>query len=255
MNVILVGAGRGSRLMPLTAEEPKCFTRIGGRRILDWTIEAFRRNGPDRFVFVGGYLIDVVRQDYPDFLMVENAGWQNNNILFSLLYARNYMSDGFYSSYTDTLFRPQAVEALKDSPYDITVVMDTKWRERYRHRSLHPEQDAEKMVANEDMVTRMSRAIPAEEASGEFTGLLRMTAEGAAQFLESYDRQYAELASEGPFAEQKPYRMAYLIHQLDHMIQSGVQVHCVRVPGKYFEIDTLEDYQLASNDWAPSKLP
>ncbi len=84
MNVILIGAGRGSRLMPLTAEEPKCFTRIGGKRILDWTSEAFRRNGLDRFVFVGGYLIDVVRQDYPDFLMVENAGWQDNNILFSL---------------------------------------------------------------------------------------------------------------------------------------------------------------------------
>ncbi len=135
MNVILIGAGRGSRLMPLTAEEPKCFTRIGGKRILDWTIEAFRRNGLDRFVFVGGYLIDVVRQDCPDFLMVENTGWQNNNILFSLLHARNYMSDGFYSTYTDTLFRPQAVAALKDSPSDITLVMDTRWRQRYRRRS------------------------------------------------------------------------------------------------------------------------
>ncbi len=165
------------------------------------------------------------------------------------------MSDGFYSSYTDTLFRPQAVQALKDSPHDITVVMDTKWRQRYRHRSLHPEQDAEKMVVNGDLVTRMSRTIPPEEASGEFTGLLRMTAEGAAQLLESYDQLFAELASEGLFAEQKPYRMAYLIHQLDHMIQSGVQVHCVRVPGEYFEIDTLEDYRLASNDWPASELP
>ena len=144
MNVILIGAGRGSRLMPLTNKEPKCFTRIGGKRILDWTTEAFLSNGLDRIVFIGGYLIGVVQQECPDFLMVENPGWQNNNILFSLLHARDYMSAGFYSSYTDTSFRPQAVAALKDSPYEITLVMDTKWRERYRHRSLHPEEDGEK---------------------------------------------------------------------------------------------------------------
>ena len=89
------------------------------------------------------------------------------------------------------------MEALKDSPYNITVVMDTKWRQRYRRRSLHPEQDAEKMVANGDLITGMSRAMPPEAASGEFTGVLLMTAWGAAQFLESYDNQFAELAFNG----------------------------------------------------------
>ena len=254
MNVILIGAGRGSRLMPLTAAEPKCFTRIGGKRILDWTTEAFSHNGLGDFIFVGGYLIDVVQGGYPEFLMVENGGWQQNNILFSLLHAREHMTDGFYSSYTDTLFRPQAVKALKDSPHDITVVMDTKWRQRYQYRSLHPEQDAEKMVANGDLVTRISRTIPSEEASGEFTGVLRMTAKGAAQFLESYDRLFGKLATDGLFAEEKPFRLAYLIHQLDHMIQSGVPVHCVPVPGEYYEIDTLEDYQLASDGWAATEM-
>ena len=61
MNVILSGAGHGSRLMPLTADEPKCFTTIAGRRIIDWNLDAFRQNGLDRFVFIGGYLLDVVR--------------------------------------------------------------------------------------------------------------------------------------------------------------------------------------------------
>ena len=81
-----------------------------------------------------------------------------------------------------------------------------------------------------------------------------MTMQGAARFLESYDLKFADLPSEGLFAEQRPYRMAYLIHQLDYMIQSGVQVHCVRVPGEYYEIDTLEDYRLASYDWSASEL-
>ena len=70
MNVILIGAGRGERLMPLTATEPKSLTPIAGRRILDWTLDAFRQNGLDQFVFIGGYLMDVVRDAYPDLSMV-----------------------------------------------------------------------------------------------------------------------------------------------------------------------------------------
>lgn len=250
MNVVLIGAGRGQRLMPLTAHEPKSLTPVAGKRILDWILEAFRQNGLDRFVFIGGYLIDVVRDNYPQFQMVENPDWPNNNILFSLLHARDYLGDGFYASYTDTLYRPSAVAALKASTHDITLVMDTRWRRRYRFRKMHPEADAEKMIATNGRVERISRAIAPADASGEFTGVMRMTASGAEKFLDYFDRLHAEYEDEGIFAEGRPFRVAYLIHQFEHMIDVGIDIHCVSVPGEYHEIDTLEDYQLAGDDWA-----
>jgi choline kinase len=55
MRAIIIGAGRGSRLMPTTADAPKCFAQVGGRRILDWGLEAFHAAGIDRVVFIGGY--------------------------------------------------------------------------------------------------------------------------------------------------------------------------------------------------------
>ena len=234
----------------MTASEPKSFAVIAGKRILDWTLDAFQENGLDRFVFIAGYLQDVVRREYPRFTFVENAGWRNNNILFSLLCAREHLSGGFYSTYTDTLYRRDAISALKDSPHDITLVMDTRWRQRYRFRSQHPERDGEKMVAHGDRVTRVSRDIASEDASGEFTGVLKMTARGAAQFLDFHDGLLDSLGSEGPFTDGRPFRMAYMIHQLDRMVQAGIAVHCVAVPGDYHEIDTLEDYELAAGDWA-----
>ncbi|GIT28132.1 MAG: hypothetical protein Ct9H300mP1_01780 [Planctomycetaceae bacterium] len=45
---IIIGAGRGERLMPTTADAPKCFAEVGGRRILDWTVEALTRPGLSR---------------------------------------------------------------------------------------------------------------------------------------------------------------------------------------------------------------
>lgn len=235
--------------MPFTEREPKSFTVVAGRRILDWTLDAFRQNGLDGFVYIGGYLIDVVQADYPDFRMVENSNWANNNILFSLICARDHMTGGFYSSYTDTLYQPNVVSALKASPHDITLVMDTRWRERYRHRTQHPESDGEKMIATGDRVVQLSRDIPPELASGEFTGVMRMTAVGATRFLEFYDGLYGRYAEDGIYAGSQPFRMAYLIHQLDLMIQAGTDVRCIDVPGDYYEIDTIEDYHLASADW------
>ena len=249
MNVILIGAGRGERLMPLTRSEPKTYTHVAGKRVLDWTLDAFRQNDLDRFVFIGGYLIDLVKADYPEFQVVENADWANNNILFSLIHARVHMANGFYAAYTDTLFRPNAVTGLKNSAHDITIVIDTLWRRRYRYRSQHPEADGEKVVASGGGVMRISREIPSEQATGEFTGVMRMSAKGAGQFLEFYDHLYARFAHDGKFAGDRPFRMAYLIHQLELMVQDGIAVHCVRVPGDYHEIDTLEDYDLARVDW------
>ena len=252
MNVILIGAGRGARLMPLTEDEPKSLTTVAGKRVLDWTLEAFRRNDLDRFVFIGGYLIDLVKASYPEFRVVENRDWANNNILFSLLHARDYMTDGFYATYTDTLFRPSAVAALRRSPHDITLVMDTVWRQRYRFRSQHPETDAEKMIANGGLVQQISRAISPEAATGEFTGVMRATPRGASQIVDFYDELYARFGRDGTFHDDKPFRMAYLIRQLELMIQAGIEIHCVAVPGEYHEIDTIEDYHLAAREWAQS---
>ena len=193
--------------------------------------------------------MDVVRRSYDAFEFVENANWPNGNILFSLLCARDHLGEGFYSTYTDTLFRPEAVGLLKDSPHDVTLVMDTLWRDRYRYRSQHPEADGEKMIARDGVVTRISRQIPSEHATGEFTGVLKMSAKGASAFLEVHDELYASLGPEGLFTEGGPFRMAYLIHQLDYMVQKGIDIHCVAVPGEYHEIDTIEDYDLASREW------
>ena len=75
--------------MPLTAEQPKCFAPVAGRRILDWILEALAAGGfgPRRTAFVGGYQLPHIRAAYPEFTYYENVDWPRNNILASLFYA------------------------------------------------------------------------------------------------------------------------------------------------------------------------
>src|SRR5580765_5535551 len=147
MRGIIIGAGRGQRLMPMTADVPKCYAEVGGKRIIDWTREAFHENDLRDLCFIGGYRIELVQRDYPDFTFRHNADWQNNNIMMSLMHAADLMDGPFICSYSDCLFTPQLIRGLMDTEGDIVVSLDLQWRDRYQERSLHPPEDAEKAIA------------------------------------------------------------------------------------------------------------
>ncbi len=220
MRAIIIGAGRGERLMPTTADTPKCFAEVAGRHILDWTLNAFYENDIDDICFIGGYRIERVREKYPQFTFRHNVDWENNNILASLFYAEDLMDKPFICCYSDILFTPDIISGLVQSAEDIALSVDTGWLTRYEHRSEHPTDDAEKVVVEDGVITRIHREISESEAHGEYTGVAKFTPEGAVRFKEHYHRCRKQHAG-GPFREAKTFKKAYLIHLFQQMIESG----------------------------------
>ncbi len=253
MKAIIIGAGRGSRLKAMTDSQPKCYATVGGRRILDWTLEAFDGAGlKDGKVFIGGYQIDPIRRDYPKLRFEENVDWQNNNILLSLFHAESSMAGGFVCSYSDILFRDSIVRDAMNHPGDIVLCVDTHWRQRYADRSQHPEDDAEKLKVKDDRVTEVRRTIKSDDADGEYIGVAKFSPRGAALLKAHYHRVQREFAGK-PWREAKVFEKSYLILLFQEMIEQGVPIHFVATHGDYMEIDTEEDYALANRDW-PQKV-
>jgi len=249
MQAIIIGAGRGRRLMPTTADTPKCYADVQGRRILDWTVAAFRQNGIERVNFIGGYQIEKVRRDYPEFTIRHNDNWENNNILASLFYAEDLMEEPFMCCYSDILFTPDVVaRALKNND-DMALIVDTKWLDRYGERTQHPPDDAEKVLVHNGMVTRVSRDIEPTKAHGEFIGLAKFSKAGAARLRGYYHRCRQQYQGK-PFHDAKVFEKAFLIQLLQEMIQAGERFAHVDTPGGYIEIDTQQDFEYARRNWA-----
>lgn len=234
--------------MPLTEDTPKCYAEIGGKRILDWICESLQKAGIRRIAFIGGYQIDRIRADYPGFVFYENRNWEKNNILASLFHAEAEMEGPFLCSYADILYRPSVVRRAMESPHEITVVVDTDWRARYARRLKHPEEDAEKILADGERVLRIERSISPAEAQGEYIGVARFTASGARRLCEHYRRALNEHNGR-PYRGAACFQKAYLIHLFQDMIERGVPIHKVDTAGDYMEIDTTEDYQIAQETW------
>jgi choline kinase len=229
--------------MPTTADAPKCFTRIGDERILDIVLSALRGAGVDPITFVGGYRIADVAAAYPDLELVENPHWATTNILGSLMCAAHRMDEGFVSSYADIVYRRAAVAEALAAPHDITIVVDTDWQQRYVGRSEHPPTDAEKAVCANGRVVKLHRDIDPAEAHGEFIGVAKFSADGAAALRQAYAAARAR-CGDGPFREAASVDRAYMIQLLQDMIEAGVSIGHVDTHGGYHEIDTQQDYDL-----------
>ncbi len=253
MRPIVIGAGRGSRLGSNTDEIPKTLVPVMGRPMLEWILDALAEGGFRRkdVIFICGYKAEVVKARYPEFTYVLNRDWERNNILASLLCAREHLGAGFVSTYADIVYRGSAVKKAVASPHDKVLVNDTDWRRRYTFRTQHPETDAEKMRAEGERVVELSRKIESERASGEFIGVTKFTPEGARELVAAFDEARAVWAGK-TWREGRTFEKAYLIDLFQEMLERGSPFHRVDTHGGYMEIDTEQDLASAAQWWAES---
>lgn len=93
---IILAAGEGKRMRPLTLTTPKPLVRVGGRRMIDTVIEALRQNGISEIYVVVGYLKEQfasLPQEYPGLTLIENPWYETCNNISSLYVAREHLAD------------------------------------------------------------------------------------------------------------------------------------------------------------------
>ena len=247
MKAIIVAAGRGRRLGQETDDIPKCMVEVAGRAILHRQLDALAAAGVDDVVVVRGYLGDRIAPPAggPPLRFVENPDWAENNILTSLLFAEAEMAGGFMFSYSDIVFAPEHARRLAEAPGPVAMVIDRRWRDAYEGRTLHPVSEAELARVEGNgaaaTVTRVGkRLVSADEACGEFIGLARFSAEGAAALVEVWREALAH-GRRTPFGAAGSLDQAYLSDGLNAMAARGLALRPLFIDGLWREIDTEQD--------------
>ena len=256
MRAIIIGAGRGSRLMHTTADTPKCFAEVAGRRILDWTLSAFHQNDVHDVVFIGGYRIESVTDAYPQLTFRHNHDWPNNNILASLFYAEDLMSEDFLCCYSDILFTPKIVADLlaQKTEREFALAVDTDWLTRYETPQRTPLRRRRKKLPSPPAPSPASTAKspnPTPTAnSSDSPASLEPPPPTSANIITSAENN----SPAKPFREAPSFEKAYLIHLLQDMIEAGHHFAHVDTPGGYIEVDTQQDFDYARQHWVSRHL-
>ena len=93
---IIMAAGKGERMHPLTEKTPKPLIRVNGRRMIDSVIEGLRENGITEIYVVTGHLkeqFEVLKAKYPGVQLIENPYYETCNNISSLYVAREHLED------------------------------------------------------------------------------------------------------------------------------------------------------------------
>jgi L-glutamine-phosphate cytidylyltransferase len=249
---IIIAAGRGRRLRPYTDNAPKCLVPVGGRSILEWQLRAYRACGVREIVIIRGYRGEVLAAKIPELggaiRLVDNLEWEHNNILESLFCADAELDGPVLLSYSDIVFTEEVAARASRATGDIALVIDRDFAAIYEGRSEHPLEEAEVAEVGAGRVIKVGkRALPAERAWGEFIGLVKLSASGAATLRATWAELRARFRDDpgAPFQRAPSFRAAYLTDMLQYLIDSGHEVSPVEIRGGWREIDTAQDLERA----------
>lgn len=185
MKAIILSAGQGRRLMPLTESIPKCCLMLEGRTLLGHQIDALMANGIDDIVVVTGYahpLVDeVVRQFHkPTIRTLYNPFYALSDNLGTTWVARNEMRGPFLLINGDTLFEASTLSQLLSDQRTYPITLATDRKNDY-------DSDDMKVSTRGNQLLRVGKKLDEAIVNGESIGMMVFDQAGADAFVQKVE--------------------------------------------------------------------
>ena len=132
MKAIIIAAGKGERLYPLTKDTPKCLLKISKEQcILGNQVNLFRSNGIDEIIVVVGYLAHKIEKFLKSFsdiriTTIYNPFYNTTNSIVSCWLAQKYMDNDFLLLNGDTVIHETILNDILKSKNDMCIAVCKK---------------------------------------------------------------------------------------------------------------------------------
>lgn len=234
MKALILAAGFGSRLAPITDHCPKSLVPVNGKPILMKQIENLHENGIMDITIVSGYKAQILQKAvhdlYPDIHIIESVDYATTNNMYSAYLAKDAMcGTGFLMMNADVFYDASVIAELLKFDAENAIVTDIG---TYLEESM-------KVVEKDGRLVQISKAIQEKDALGSSIDVYKFSAEGAAAF-------FAKCAN---YIEQKKELKLWSEVALNDILRS-VEFRACPLVGRWLEIDNHDDLAAANRLFA-----
>ncbi len=242
MKVIILAAGRGTRLRPYTDNKPKCMVELKGKALLHHQLEVLDQCGVDKedVALVAGYLQEALIA--PEIKQFVNKKYATTNMVTTLFEAKAFMQPGedLIIAYSDIIYSPEVFKTLLDTKGDIVVTADLGWYDLWKLRMENPLDDAETFKMSEDKgiyeLGRKPKSL--EDVQAQYIGLIKVSGNKVSDFIKFYEG----LDRDATYDSQDFDNM-YMTSFLQNLIDTGWEAKAAIINRGWLEVDSVEDLQ------------
>jgi choline kinase len=229
---VILAAGIGSRLRPLTDDRPKALVEVSGRTILTRAVDALSSHGIERLVIATGYREDALRTALADadleVVFVRNPRYETTQNSVSLALCRDVLTGTtFFKLDGDLVFDPRILELLDADGAELSVAVDKKAR---------LDAEAMKVEVSAERIVSFGKGIPVDRAAGESIGIERIAAGASERLFDALDA-----------AGRQGETGLYYEDVYSRLILEGLSAGLVDVSGeRWCEVDSPDDLERAA---------
>ncbi|MCF6281527.1 MAG: phosphocholine cytidylyltransferase family protein [Candidatus Polarisedimenticolaceae bacterium] len=235
---LILAAGQGTRLRPLTDNKPKCLVPLLGKTLLERQLHTLQQAGISNIHVATGYRADQI--EALGLATSFNPHFAKTNMVETLFCAMEFIQQegDLIIAYGDIVYQIENLQALLACDDEIALMIDAKWKDLWSLRLDNPLDDAETLVMDGDgYVTELGKK-PENYAriQGQYTGLIKIRADKTGDFIKFYNQIDRHELYDG-----KDFYNMYMTSFLQLLIDAGWKAKAVLVNNGWLEVDSVED--------------
>lgn len=180
MKVLILAAGKGTRLKEKTADKPKCMVEVNGKPILWYQLSALKKNNIKDVVIVTGYKAEKIKEFIKtvkdmNIKLVNNSEYDTTNSSYSFWLARNEIkNDSYIHMNCDLIYHPDLLKKIIGSKYKNIIGIN---------KNIKLNESMEQVVLQGDKIIKMELA-NIEGAVGRAVGIAKFSPENIKAMIE-----------------------------------------------------------------------
>ena len=238
---LILAAGQGTRLRPLTNDKPKCLVPLLNVSLLERQTHVLKKCGITEIHVAAGYRAEQIETlGYP---ITINSNFATTNMVETLFSARHFLkkTGDLIIAYGDIVYQKENLEKLLCCDEEIALMIDKNWRPYWELRLENPLEDAETLILNSEgyILALGKKPDSYADIQGQYTGLIKLRENKKQDFIDFYEKLDRSYLYDG-----KDFHNMYMTSFLQLLIDAGWKVKAVEVKNGWLEVDSVNDLKL-----------